>query len=108
MFGATAPSTEPSVTKPISAASAPRPEMSDSRGRNTPNSAPEVKNAVYDRPVATSSVCGSRAMVGSTALIMLAPSWKATHAASCALMALPSFRTVDPGRERFARLSLED
>jgi len=73
MLGASAPSTEPITTNTISADSTSRrPRMSLSRGRNTPKMAPEVKNAVCDSPTATSSVLSSFAMVGSTALIMLA------------------------------------
>lgn len=73
MSGANAPSTEPSTTNTISAESTSRrPRMSLSRGRNTPKTAPEVKNAVCDRPTATSSVLSSFAVVSSTALIMLA------------------------------------
>jgi hypothetical protein len=49
-----------------------RPRMSLSLGRKTPKMAPEVKKAVWESPTATSSVLSSLAMVGRTALIMLA------------------------------------
>ncbi|MCU1653418.1 MAG: hypothetical protein QOD96_46 [Pseudonocardiales bacterium] len=73
MFGANAPSTEPSTTNTSNAASTSRrPRMSLSLGRKTPKMAPEVKKAVWESPTATSSVLSSLAMVGRTALIMLA------------------------------------
>ena len=93
---ASAATTQPTtISASIPASTLRRPITSPSRGRNSENSAAEVKNAVWVRPISAEVAPRLSSMLFSAGLSMLALSWKAKQATSSAVTRTPT-RTPDP------------